>query len=141
MASKKWVWKETAEVLGVVGIIAGIIFLGYELRQNNELMAAEARATRLSMQTELWRSLSENSEIPGLLIKDRSGELLTVEEEFRLNSFWMHSLLNLEWQFETTPEYNGWIEAIQRNFETYRSLQRTWSGDGTGSRSAGKTLL
>ena len=79
MAIKNWVWKETAEVLGVAGIIAGIVFLGYELRQNNELMAAEARATRLSLQADLWGSLAENPGLAALLVKDRSGESLTVE--------------------------------------------------------------
>ena len=33
-------------LLANVGVIAGILFLGYELRQNNELMRAEARADR-----------------------------------------------------------------------------------------------
>ena len=49
MAVKKWVWKEAAEVIGVLGIIAGIVFLGSELRQNNELMAEQQRFNRLSI--------------------------------------------------------------------------------------------
>ena len=41
------------------GQIAGIVFLGFELRQNYELMAAEARATRLSIQAAIWNSLAD----------------------------------------------------------------------------------
>jgi hypothetical protein len=29
-----WIWKESAEVLGVVGVIASLIFVGAEIRQN-----------------------------------------------------------------------------------------------------------
>ncbi len=34
MAIAKWVWKETAEVLGVLGVIASLIFVGVEVSQN-----------------------------------------------------------------------------------------------------------
>jgi len=54
LALPNWVWKETAEVLGVVGIIAGIVFLGFELRQNNELMEAETRRGLLEINLGLW---------------------------------------------------------------------------------------
>ena len=36
----------TIGILANLGVIAGIIFLGVELRQNNELMEAEARRAR-----------------------------------------------------------------------------------------------
>ena len=34
MAEPNWIWKETAEVLGVLGVIASMIFVGVEIRQN-----------------------------------------------------------------------------------------------------------
>ncbi len=34
MAEPNWIWKETAEVLGVLGVIASMIFVGAEIRQN-----------------------------------------------------------------------------------------------------------
>ena len=30
----RWIWKETAEVIGIVGVIASLIFVGVEVRQN-----------------------------------------------------------------------------------------------------------
>jgi len=35
---------QTISVLANVGVIAGIVFLGYELRQNNSLLASQARS-------------------------------------------------------------------------------------------------
>lgn len=34
MAKPSWVWKETAEIVGVVGVIASLIFVAFEIRQN-----------------------------------------------------------------------------------------------------------
>ncbi len=34
LANVNWIWKETAEVLGVLGVIASMIFIGIEIRQN-----------------------------------------------------------------------------------------------------------
>jgi len=34
LAKASWIWKETAEVLGVLGVIASMIFVGVEIRQN-----------------------------------------------------------------------------------------------------------
>jgi len=39
MAKPSWIWKETAEVLGVLGVIASLIFVAFEIRENT-------RATR-----------------------------------------------------------------------------------------------
>ena len=42
VAKPSWIWKETAEVIGVLGIIASIVFLGYEMRQNTIAVRSEA---------------------------------------------------------------------------------------------------
>ena len=34
MAKPSWIWKETAEILGVIGVVASLIFVGVEVRQN-----------------------------------------------------------------------------------------------------------
>ena len=41
MAVKKWVLRETAEVLGVIGVVASLIFVALEIRQNtNAVLSA-----------------------------------------------------------------------------------------------------
>ncbi len=34
MKEPSWIWRETAEVLGVVGVVASLIFVGVGIRQN-----------------------------------------------------------------------------------------------------------
>jgi hypothetical protein len=36
LAEVNWIWKESAEILGVLGVIASMIFIGVEIRQNTE---------------------------------------------------------------------------------------------------------
>ena len=36
MAGPSWIWKETAEVIGVLGVIASLIFVALEIRQNTD---------------------------------------------------------------------------------------------------------
>jgi len=38
---------QTITILANFGVIAGIVFLGIELQQNNDLMEAQARYTKL----------------------------------------------------------------------------------------------
>jgi hypothetical protein len=134
----KWVWKETAEVLGVVGIIAGIVFLGFELRQNNELMAAEARRAVLEISLDIWGQITDSPDLAAMLVNDRSGQALTMDEELRLSAFWMKTLSAIYWIHQENLDLEPFIGAHRRNFAAYGSYRRTWEGDRTGSQSAGK---
>lgn len=130
MAVKKWVWKETAEVLGVVGIIAGIVFLGYELRQNNELMAAEARFNRLSAVSDAWRFAAEHGDLTELRARADAGETLSVAEERRVGSSIMAVFVLIEWTFrelgEDSTELNQVREVQQYNFSNYPTYGQVW---------------
>ena len=37
-----WIWKETAEVLGVLGVIASLVFVAMEIRQNTDAVRSTA---------------------------------------------------------------------------------------------------
>ncbi len=131
-------FQQLVSILANVGVIAGIVFLGYELRQNNDLMASEARATYASMDQTGWSFLIENPDFIETLIKDRNGEALTDVEEFRLNALWMQTLAQYQFRYFEDPDSANWIAGQRRNYESYSSLRRTWQGNSSGSRQAGK---
>ena len=85
MVVKKWVWKEAAEVVGAVGIIAGLVFLGFELHQNNELLQAEARYTRVLIRLEEHWLPIRNPDLAQTLIKHREGSELSEYEKLILD--------------------------------------------------------
>jgi hypothetical protein len=78
---------QTIQILANVGVIAGIAFLGLELRQNNELMAAQARFNRLSIITDAFDTQAVEPCIADILVKDRSDERLSPTEELRVQSY------------------------------------------------------
>ena len=129
---------QSISLLANVGVIIGIVFVGIELSQNNELMAGEARATRLAAVTQTWQILVENPEITVLLVSDRNGTALTEDQEVRLNAYWMRALLNIQWQHQELPESTEWVNGMRRAFASYGSLSRTWQGVGPGARATGK---
>lgn len=125
MEIPNWVWKETAEVLGVVGIIAGILFLGFELRQNNDLMAAEARRARAQSVEETWTILAENAELSAIFWNQN---MLTDHEIVRLRSFYMRTLTDIELAFQELPKEDlGRMQLrYQRMFGSSEQLNILW---------------
>ena len=57
---------KTMTLVANVGMIGGILMLAYELRQNNELMEAEARQVRTSMVIDSWRFGAEHGDLAEL---------------------------------------------------------------------------
>ena len=73
------------EIIASVGVIAGIVFLAVELQQNNELLGAEARSTRLGVRLEEVQLPIHNPGLAEALIKHRNGEELTEYEQLVLD--------------------------------------------------------
>ncbi len=77
---KKWVWKEAAEVLGVLGVIASLIFVALEIQQNtNAVRSATINAIAdLSYQTGV--NATNNPELRAALRACRNGQMLTEDQ-------------------------------------------------------------
>jgi len=135
---KKNSLSETLHLLANLGVIAGILFLGVELKQNNDLMEMEARATLTENLQDGWYQLSSDPGLVELFIKDRDGQELSEVEEMRLNAYWMGMLMRREWQHEHFPDAETGVDGLQRLFSTYGSLRRAWGGTESAARSAGK---
>ena len=87
-------------ILANVGVIAGIIFLGVELRQNNDLLSAQASYNRSSMERQRRYQIAENSGgIVDIIIKERSDEPLNADERLRYEVMASDLLDSLRWQF------------------------------------------
>ncbi len=95
---------QTITILANIGVLAGIIFLGVELQQNNELMAAQARFNRLSIATESATILAENPDLAGFLLRANNGEALAPIEEARLDYYFIRLFSNMDWTYNEIPE-------------------------------------
>lgn len=100
MTRVSWIWKETAEVLGALGVIGSLIFVAFEIRQNTELLAAEARATRHENRSQnANRQFLENPHLVELIVKANNGASLTQEEQFTVERYFNQILLDFQFVF------------------------------------------
>lgn len=78
------------------GVLAGIIFLAFELQQNTLATKLEAASNFQSNFSELELFISGNPEFAELLRKGREGEELTPTDKLRLSVFYGNVLVS--WQ-------------------------------------------
>ena len=90
---------QTISILANVGVIAGIVFLGYELRQNNQLLEAAQRESRSQRLLSLTADLYGSSDLSDILVRARSGEPISEAERLRVHSLQMRSFRGFEAQY------------------------------------------
>ena len=56
-------FNEVAELVGIVALVASLIFVGLEMRQSQKIALAEIEASFVSASVELERLISDNSEV------------------------------------------------------------------------------
>ena len=109
--------------LANLGVIAGIVFLAIELRQNNALLAAQASFAQFSVELERRSRIMENrGDLTDILARALAGEDLTRTESLQLQAFYRGTLDSWQWQFRENQA--GRLEARYMNVEDWREL---WS--------------
>jgi hypothetical protein len=87
-----------------LGVVVGLVFLAIEIRQNNENLATDVRATAFFGMAETWSMVAENPELSGAIVKDMEDGELTPSEENQLFAYWVRVFLTLEWNYHELPE-------------------------------------
>jgi hypothetical protein len=106
---KKLDFAQSIGILANVGVIAGIVFLGVELQQNNALLAAQARVARHEMRSDdVNRIILNNPELRRTLAKGRSDEPLSADELTVFRTYYRQVWTNL--QFIYIEYTNGLLE-------------------------------
>ena len=121
---------QTLGILANVGVIAGIVFLGFELRQNNSFLAAQAR----SQLTANRISAVEMTLVPenlSVISKAQNGEELTQEETLRLS--FIGTGLFVRWEAEYKELAAGMyttadvpLEGYRQSFSSFPGLRDEW---------------
>ena len=80
-----------------IGVLAGIIFLAYELQQNTVATQLEAASNFNASFSEIELFIAGNPEFAELLTRGREGEEITGVDQLRLTVFYNQILR--QWQF------------------------------------------
>jgi hypothetical protein len=75
LANVNWIWKETAEVLGVLGVIASMIFVGVEIRQNTNAVHGATLQAVSQQSLDLVMAGLDNPELRSAFAAAKSGQL------------------------------------------------------------------
>ena len=91
---------QSISILANVGVIAGIIFLGVELHQNNELLETEARRGLMQNRIDTNRVWAGDEGLMQLREKAHNNESLTEAENWRLEADFAAVMTAMEWEYE-----------------------------------------
>jgi hypothetical protein len=118
-----------------VGVLGGLLLLAFELRQNNELMEAEARMHRTAMSVDAWRFFAENGDLVELREREKSGEELSSVETRRIDGSIMSIFVIVAWTFAELSEESSdlrQVREVQRyNFANSPEYRRVWEARKT----------
>ena len=135
---------QTLSILANVGVISGIVFLGYELRQNNQILGAESRYNLLQNRQAVHLMVIQSDDVADLLVKSRSAEELTDTETEQL--IWYYGLMLASWDYDYQQFRDGLVdEAVlparqwsrsfreeQRFYDFWQETKEDYSPDFVG---------
>jgi hypothetical protein len=123
---------QTITILANIGVIAGIVFLAFELQQNNEALGLQARLERENTVRQGLNRRVENPDLIRAAAKSFSDEELTLEEELLLRDYNRGALI--DWWFAYRQVQDGaldenaiplslWREGF---YEIYPRMPESW---------------
>ena len=76
-------WKDIAELIGISAIVASLVFVGFQLKQSQDIAIADGLISIMFASIEINDQLNEHADI---WIKGSAGEELTENESFIFNN-------------------------------------------------------
>jgi hypothetical protein len=91
---------QTIQTLANIGVIAGIVFLIFELRQNNAALESQSRMSHAEGRSEYFNRLSTDPVLMPIMVKARLGQPLDAVEEARLIAHYVAMFISWQWEWE-----------------------------------------
>ena len=116
-----------------LGVIAGIVFLAVELRQNNEMMRAQTRSQLAEEVTELFTANMNDQPYAEILMRGNKGEELSEIEQYqyaRHRSAWLWYWNNVAYQYQMglydENEFTRQISVIRGDIDKRPGMKTHW---------------
>ena len=87
------------QILANIGVIAGIVFLAFEVRQYDHQLKGQSRFNYYNNRAEVYSSIGLNPEPSGLAIKNLKQEPITAAESLRLRTMVLSGLTLWEYEY------------------------------------------
>ena len=96
---KKLEFGQAVTIIANLGVIAGILFLGFELHQNNEQLSAQARYNYYHERIEAQRLIAGDPGLAEITQKMMAGAELAPAEQVRLEFLARSIFITIEYEF------------------------------------------
>jgi hypothetical protein len=103
----------TIQVLANVGVLAGIVFLIFELNQNNIVLGSQARIAQRDDVLVRYVEIYTDRELADVLTRAIAGEQLDAADATRLYAYQRRVLIG--WQFQFEDFQNGALDVMNLN--------------------------
>jgi hypothetical protein len=126
-------WRDVAELVGVAAIVASLIFVGLQLKQDRRLGMADITSARTESAVALTQLVTENRE---LWIKGLAGEELSKVDEMTFFAIaeTIETYLFEEWSNLSQIGEGEFADAVLKDYAhqiyVYPGLRRIWVEDG-----------
>ena len=135
---------QLTSIFANLGVVAGIIFLGMEVQQNNELLDSQARQNIANGMRELNAVIyDQETGLSAVITKAKSGTELTEDEAVRLDRYLTTVIISWEYWYrdfadgiinEEELRYSGWGNFFydvlpERTAATWENIRRNSSSD------------
>jgi hypothetical protein len=121
---------QTVSILANIGVIAGIVFLGLELRQVQDQMEAEISFNQFSQELSTRHLLATTPSLAGAIAKTFTDEELSLEEGVMLDAYVASILIRAQYGWQQYQR--GRAEAfdiqdiVRRIEEDFWGIKLTW---------------
>ena len=126
---------QVVNILANIGVIAGLVFLAFEIRQNNELLAQQSRSISVGQMFSTFERFIENPQL--LELADADPETLTPIEQKQRQLMGIRTLA--AWEYQWGEWRRGLIDDFRWQTKGFRSSFNAEDALGSYPRDAWKT--
>jgi hypothetical protein len=103
------------------GVVAGVVFLAYELQQNNELLVQESRYSMIQNQKDWTQFINGSKEVSNLLYVKGNQDLSDIEKNRRFGIL-LGNVFTWQWEWEQSRA--GMFGGTDLPIDAFRALWR-----------------
>ena len=113
--------------LANVAVIVGIVFLGIEMHQNNELLQFQKSLSSLQVMLSVTAPSIEDPDMRRAMDQAMAGKALSPSDTQMLRGSLSRTILTMEWQYKEVPEDRERNRRLLSNaFATLPLARRLW---------------
>ena len=108
-------WALIAQIASGFAIIVTLVILIFEVRGNTDAVSAQTiSAQRIAENERRNRIIVNSGGITDLVRKGANSELVSETEQYRLNIYYIDTLVNFEWQFSEVQAGGTHIRTLSK---------------------------